>query len=72
MSRFRARSARWASSSARTPTILNAALWQVAERFTEGFAKSLRDKGITNADVYLSQNDGTLMSHGARPPAIRS
>ena len=33
-------------------TILNAALWQVAERFTEGFAKSLRDKGITNADVY--------------------
>ncbi len=25
-------------------TILNAALWQVAERFTEGFAKSLRDR----------------------------
>lgn len=52
-------------------TILNAALWQVAERFTEGFAKSLRDKGITNADVYLSQNDGTLMTmeHAA---AIRS
>ena len=43
-------------------TILNAALWQVAERFTEGFAKSLRDEGITNADVYLSQNDGTLMT----------
>lgn len=49
-------------------TILNAALWQVAERFTEGFAKSLRDKGITNADVYLSQNDGTLMTmEHARP-----
>ena len=43
-------------------TILNAALWQVAERFTEGFAKSLHDEGITNADVYLSQNDGTLMT----------
>lgn len=52
-------------------TILNAALWQVAERFTEGFAKSLRDEGIVNADVYLSQNDGTLMTmeHAA---AIRS
>ena len=43
-------------------TILNAALWQVAERFTEGFAKSLEGEGITNADVYLSQNDGTLMT----------
>lgn len=43
-------------------TILNAALWQVAQRFTEGFAKSLADEGITNAQVYLSQNDGTLMT----------
>ena len=43
-------------------TILNAALWQVAERFTEGFAQSLADEGITNAEVYLSQNDGTLMT----------
>ncbi|MBR6529012.1 MAG: hydantoinase/oxoprolinase family protein [Firmicutes bacterium] len=43
-------------------TILNAALWQVAERFTDGFAKSLAEEGITNADVYLSQNDGTLMT----------
>lgn len=43
-------------------TILNAALWQVAERFTDGFAKSLQDEGIVNADVYLSQNDGTLMT----------
>ena len=53
-------------------TILNAALWQVAERFTEGFAKSLRDKGITNADVYLSQNDGTLMTmeHARRYPIL--
>ena len=43
-------------------TILNAALYQVAERFTEGFAYSLAQQGITNADVYLSQNDGTLMT----------
>ncbi|WEV45908.1 hydantoinase/oxoprolinase family protein [Bifidobacterium sp. ESL0690] len=43
-------------------TILNAALNQVAQRFTEGFAHSLKQKGIVNADVYLSQNDGTLMT----------
>lgn len=43
-------------------TILNAALWQVAERFTDGFAKSLADEGIENAEIYLSQNDGTLMT----------
>ena len=53
-------------------TILNAALWQVAERFTEGFAKSLAEEGITNADVYLSQNDGTLMTmeHARRYPIL--
>ena len=43
-------------------TILNAALYQVAETFTNGFAKSLEDEGVTNADIYLSQNDGTLMT----------
>lgn len=43
-------------------TILNAALYQVAERFTEGFARSLADQGVEHADVYLSQNDGTLMT----------
>lgn len=43
-------------------TILNAALYQVAERFTEGFAKSLADRGVTEAEIYLSQNDGTLMT----------
>ncbi|MBS6952165.1 MAG: hydantoinase/oxoprolinase family protein [Enterocloster asparagiformis] len=42
--------------------ILNAALYQVADRFTEGFARSLAQEGVTNADVYLSQNDGTLMT----------
>lgn len=43
-------------------TILNAALYHVAESFTEGFARSLKDEGIVNADIYLSQNDGTLMT----------
>jgi N-methylhydantoinase A/oxoprolinase/acetone carboxylase beta subunit len=43
-------------------TILNAALCKVAERFTDGFARSLKELGITNADIYLSQNDGTLMT----------
>lgn len=43
-------------------TILNAALYKVAESFTEGFAQSLAEEGVTNADIYLSQNDGTLMT----------
>ncbi|MCD8083149.1 MAG: hydantoinase/oxoprolinase family protein [Clostridiales bacterium] len=43
-------------------TILNAALFEVSHRFTEGFARSLADEGITNARIYLSQNDGTLMT----------
>ena len=53
-------------------TILNAALFEVAQRFTEGFAASLRDKGVTNAEVYLSQNDGTLMTmeHARRYPIL--
>lgn len=42
--------------------ILNAALYKVANQFTEGFAKSLKQEGIVNADIYLSQNDGTLMT----------
>lgn len=42
--------------------ILNAALYQVAERFTDGFAKSLAKEGVTEARIYLSQNDGTLMT----------
>lgn len=42
--------------------ILNAALYEVAERFTTGFARSLAEEGVTNARVYLSQNDGTLMT----------
>ncbi len=43
-------------------TILNAALHEVAESFTLGFARSLAEEGVTNAKVYLSQNDGTLMT----------
>lgn len=43
-------------------TILNAALFDVSKRFTDGFAQSLEQEGITNARVYLSQNDGTLMT----------
>jgi N-methylhydantoinase A/oxoprolinase/acetone carboxylase beta subunit len=43
-------------------TILNAALWKVSQSFTEGFANSLIEHGITNAKPYFSQNDGTLMS----------
>lgn len=43
-------------------TILNAALYAVAESFTDGFARSLQEMGITEADIYLSQNDGTLMT----------
>lgn len=53
-------------------TILNAALHEVAKRFTEGFAKSLVERGITHADVYLSQNDGTLMTieHARQYPIL--
>ena len=43
-------------------TILNAALYEVAGRFTDGFAYSLAQEGVTNAEIYLSQNDGTLMT----------
>ena len=42
--------------------ILNAALYRVADRFTDGFARSLAEEGVTKAKVYLSQNDGTLMT----------
>lgn len=41
--------------------ILNAALYDVARSFTQGFRDSLQQEGITNAKAYVSQNDGTLM-----------
>lgn len=43
-------------------TILNAGLYEVAKSFTDGFAKSLQKEGVTNAKIFLSQNDGTLMT----------
>ncbi len=43
-------------------TILNAALHKAAKTFTDGFALSLRQEGLVNAELYLSQNDGTLMT----------
>lgn len=43
-------------------TILNSALMTVAKTVTDGFNEGLVRKGITNASVYLCQNDGTLMS----------
>ena len=47
-------------------------LKEIAYTFTEGFAASLADKGVTNAEVYLSQNDGTLMTmeHARRYPIL--
>lgn len=43
-------------------TILNAALCKVIETTTKGFIHALKEEGIFNANVYLCQNDGTLMS----------
>lgn len=43
-------------------TILNSALMKVAETVTEGFIEALRKQGVDSAEVYLCQNDGTLMS----------
>ncbi|GIP23099.1 hydantoinase/oxoprolinase family protein [Paenibacillus sp. J22TS3] len=43
-------------------TILNAALCKVIETTTQGFIQALEEEGISDAAVYLCQNDGTLMS----------
>ncbi len=43
-------------------TILNAALCKVIETTTKGFVQALKQEGIFGAEVYLCQNDGTLMS----------
>ena len=48
-------------------TILNAALYKVAER-DRGLCLQSAQEGIANAEVYLSQNDGTLMTSGTRAP----
>jgi N-methylhydantoinase A/oxoprolinase/acetone carboxylase beta subunit len=44
-------------------TILNACLHEVAEAITTALESAVREAGIT-APVYISQNDGTLMSIG--------
>jgi N-methylhydantoinase A/oxoprolinase/acetone carboxylase beta subunit len=53
-------------------TILNAALHKVAKSFTDGFDASLKQEGLVNAQLYLSQNDGTLMTmdHARRYPIL--
>lgn len=43
-------------------TILNAALNKVMISLTNGFEASLMKEGIDEAEVFLCQNDGTLMS----------
>lgn len=53
-------------------TILNAGLYQVISRVTKGFSAALKAKGVVNAQVYLCQNDGTLMSleYAAKYPIL--
>lgn len=53
-------------------TILNAALNKVIKNVTHGFSHALADEKITNATVYLCQNDGTLMSleYAAKYPIL--
>lgn len=43
-------------------TILNAALFKVMRTTSDGFEKALLQEGVSDAEVYLCQNDGTLMS----------
>ncbi|GCF92977.1 hydantoinase subunit beta [Enterococcus florum] len=43
-------------------TILNAALNKVMSMTSNGFERALESEGIRQAEVYLCQNDGTLMS----------
>lgn len=43
-------------------TILNAALMKVMALTSDGFEKALERENVTSAQVFLCQNDGTLMS----------
>jgi len=43
-------------------TVLNAALVEVARTTANGFKDALAREGVTDAKVFLCQNDGTLMS----------
>ncbi|MCP4119644.1 MAG: hydantoinase/oxoprolinase family protein [Desulfobacteraceae bacterium] len=53
-------------------TILNAALMEVADMVVEGFRDGLEKEGVNNAEIYLCQNDGTLMNvnHAKRLPIL--
>lgn len=42
-------------------TILNAALIEVARTTVDGFIAALHQENVTNARIYIAQNDGTLM-----------
>lgn len=41
---------------------MNAALDKVMKLTSSGFEKALNNEGIKHAEIYLCQNDGTLMS----------
>lgn len=43
-------------------TILNAALINIAQNTAQGFVNALNKEGVTEAKVYICQNDGTLMA----------
>lgn len=43
-------------------TILNAALINIAQSTAKGFVDALNKEGVTDAKVYICQNDGTLMA----------
>lgn len=43
-------------------SILNAGLFKVIATTIDGFKSALEQQGVTNADLYLTQNDGTLMA----------
>jgi len=43
-------------------TILNASLNKVARVMAEGFKQALKEAAVTDADIYICQNDGTLMN----------
>ncbi|RNB81209.1 hydantoinase/oxoprolinase family protein [Brevibacillus fluminis] len=53
-------------------TILNASLVEAAKKMVEGFERSLVENGISHAQIFLSQNDGTLMrsSYALRFPVL--
>ena len=41
---------------------LNAALMRVAQKAISGFVSAVNESGLSSAKIYLTQNDGTLMS----------